>query len=321
MPLKSKHKPRVGIFMPAYNQGVYIHEAIASLKAQTFQDFEVAIVDDASTDAVTIPILEKIDYSKARVYFHEKNSGVGKLARTYYKSLGNEYIFVLCADDKLRPTFIAECIEYLDSHPKCGAVATYIEQFGEATGIIELNKNKATLPSLLVNNHFLGSSMMRFESLSQINFGNTRKEFQRHNDYDRWVSMTELGWELGIIQKPLFQYRILRKSLSHSIDVKQELSFRKAFIEKHQSLFYHHHKYVLLKLYEKIFSLENWQNELSDGKDWLDSQYHNLLEENKDLREQLTKKEEEISRMRHRMRHITRAFNLISRLIYRDPRD
>lgn len=197
-------KPRVGIFMPAYNQGPYIHEAIESLKAQTFQDFEVAIVDDASTDGKTIPILKAIKYDKATVYLNEINQGVGKLARGYYKKLGNEYLFVLCADDKIHPDYIKECVQYLDQNPEKAAVGTSIQKFGDDNSLVHLDRKDIKLPEMLIANGYLGSSMMRFVAVKEINFGNKEEAFQKHNDYDRWVSILENGWELGVIKNPYF---------------------------------------------------------------------------------------------------------------------
>jgi len=271
--------PRVGIFMPAYNQGQYIDEAIESLKAQTFQDFEVAVVDDASTDSVTIPILKKLHYDKATVYLNKSNQGVGNRARTYFEKLTNEYILVLCADDKLQPKFIEECVAYLDKHPDYGAVGTWIQEFGESSDVREIKQRDATFPKMLIENHFLGSSMMRREALVQIGFGNKAKVFQKHNDYDRWVSILENDWKLGVIEKPLFYYRILSTSLSRSINVAEEVAFRKAFIDKHKGLFEQHVQYLILHYYEASLVNWQWQKELAEGRDWLDIEYNKLKAE------------------------------------------
>lgn len=280
-------KPRVGIFMPAFNQGPYIHEAIESLKKQTFQDFEVVIADDASTDGVTIPTLERIKYDKATVYLNKRNQGVGKLARGYYKKLANEYIFVLCADDKIHPDYIKECVNYLDKYPQAAAVGTFIQEFGDSHNLRKLDKNKIKLPQMLVENNYLGSSMMRYSALKQIGFGNKEKAFQKHNDYDRWVSMLSNGWILGVIDRPLFFYRILSTSLSKSINVQDELEFRKAFIKKHLPLFQKHVEYVTINSLTSLYKNHNWQNELQEGRDWLEKEYRRLTKENIRLHKKL----------------------------------
>ena len=64
--MKNEHIPKVGISLLAYNQGKYIEEAIDALKGQSFQDFEVFLIDDASDDGYTTEILKNIKYEKIR---------------------------------------------------------------------------------------------------------------------------------------------------------------------------------------------------------------------------------------------------------------
>lgn len=102
---KDKYEAMVGIFMPAYNQGKYINDALESLKNQTFQDFIVHIVDDGSNDGETPKILASIKYDKAKIFLSKINRGVPYRARTHYKKLMTKYILVFCADDVLEHIF------------------------------------------------------------------------------------------------------------------------------------------------------------------------------------------------------------------------
>lgn len=286
---KTAKRPRVGIFMPAYNQGPYIHEAINSLEKQTFQDFEVIIADDCSTDGVTPGILRKIDYKKARVVFNKKNRGISKQTSRFSKMLKNEYFFILCADDKIHPEFIERCVDFLDNSPNHAAVASWIQCFGESEKIIKVSESQTKLPEMLIENNFLGSAMTRRKALEDIDYSETRPAFKKHYDYDRWVSILEKGWSLGVVKKPLFYYRILSSSLSKSINVDDELKFRRAFVEKHTSLFQQHAQYLVLHYQDEQNKNKNWQTELREGRDWLEKEYHRLLGENRSLSRTLDK--------------------------------
>jgi len=181
-----------------------------------------------------------------------------------------------CADDKLEQTYIEECVNYLDKNPKCGAVSTWIQRFGDDNALAKIDPYKIKLPEMLVNNNFLGSSLVRYKAMKEIGFGNELKVFQKHNDYDRWVSILENGWELGVIPKELFLYRQTTASLSRSINIEDELAFRNAFIDKHRALFDKYYKFVIINISQQLLESIKWQNELSSGKDWLENQYHNL---------------------------------------------
>lgn len=277
-------KPRVGIFMPAYNQGQYIYEAIDSLKKQSFQDFEVVIADDLSTDGITPQILKDIDYDKARVFFNKTNKGISRQTAKFSRLLENEYFFILCADDKIHPNYIEKCVKYLDKHPGKAAVASWIQCFGDDNKLIKVSGAQIGLPEMLIENNYLGSAMIRRSALKDVGYSETKKAFSKHYDYDRWVSMLEAGWSLGSISETLFYYRILSSSLSRSIDVEDELVFRKAFIDKHRALFKKHASYLILDGLRKLYASSNWHHELKEGRDWLANEYDRLSAENKALR-------------------------------------
>lgn len=270
-------KPRVGIFMPAYNQGLFIHEAIESLEKQTFQDFEVIIADDHSDDGLTPQILKSLKYNKARMFFNETNVGISKQTRRFSQLLGNEYFFILCADDKIHPEYIESCVNYLDKNQKDAAVASWIQCFDKHQDIIKISRSKAKLPEMLYENNYLGSSMTRRIALEDIGYSETRKPFKKHYDYDRWVSMLEKGWSLGVINRPLFYYRKHNTSLSKSISIPEEMAFQRAFVNKHKRLFEKHGSEIALHYKEKVLKELNWIKELQEGRDWLEKEYRRLL--------------------------------------------
>jgi glycosyltransferase involved in cell wall biosynthesis len=256
--------------MPAYNQGPYIHEALKSLKKQTFQDFHVTIVDDCSTDGVTPDILKKIRYDKASVHFEPTNTGVNNVAKKYFRRFKSEYIIILCADDVLLPTYLEKTVAYLDQHPEKAAVCTWIRRFGATTGVVKYDEEKCSLPHMLVENGFCGSALVRREALKSIGWGS---ESPTHHDYDRWLSIIEKGYELGVIPEALFRYRILNTSLSRTVSREAELEFKKFLLRKHASLYKKHYEYLLLKDWELLHKYEQDFLEYDSGHTWLDSQY------------------------------------------------
>lgn len=287
MKTPDNYTAKVGILLATYNQGAYMDDAIASLKNQTFQDFIVLAVDDASTDT-TPEALKKVTYDKVvKKIFLNKNVGIGNVVRKYLPLLDAEFLFVFCADDMLDPTYIEQCLHFLENNPKHGAVATWIENFGARTDIMtHITEERIRLPEMLFENSFLGSSLVRRVAMEQIGFGNKGQDFQKHNDYDRWVSILENGWKLGVIKQPLFKYRRLHTSLSSSINVADELAFQKVFIKKHLSLFRKYADKISLFHIERFLNDKVWVQELKEGRDWLTAEYERLSKENDELRAQ-----------------------------------
>ncbi len=101
--------PKVSVLIPAYNVELYIRECIDSVLAQTLQDFEIVIIDDASTDS-TLDILREYEAkdNRIRVYCHEKNKGQSCGRNNALSHATGEYVYMLDADDMIEPFMLEE---------------------------------------------------------------------------------------------------------------------------------------------------------------------------------------------------------------------
>jgi len=104
--------------MPVYNGERYVGEAVQSVLDQTFEDFELVISDNASTDN-TLAICREFARSddRVRIYQQDRNYGAARNHNfTFQKSRG-EYFRWLAADDKCEPTYLEKCVPILDRKP------------------------------------------------------------------------------------------------------------------------------------------------------------------------------------------------------------
>ncbi len=110
--------PRVSIGLPVYNGTRYLREAVESILAQTYSDFELIISDNASTDD-TEEICRAFASQDARVryYRNEKNVGPIQNFNRVFELARGELFRWACYDDKIAPTCIEECIAVLDRDP------------------------------------------------------------------------------------------------------------------------------------------------------------------------------------------------------------
>lgn len=282
-------EPMVGVFMPAYNQGKYIDDAIESLKEQIFQDFVVHIVDDGSDDEKTLEKLKSIEYDKAKVYLNSDNRGVAFRAREHYKMFTTKYIMVLCADDKLAPEFLEKTVEFLENNPEYGAVSTdmleYMDSFsGEPFANFHYDPKKMGLPDMLSECHCLGSSLMRNKALKETDLSGG---FTRYQDWDRWISMLEIGWKIGLVSEPLFMYRLHMNSLSHSSSAEIETEVFEKIMKKHKNLYKKYDMEIIKALFSKFQGSGFFNKALS--RDYLSLEKQNI---------ELKKQIEEISSSR-----------------------
>src|SRR5262245_42296172 len=83
----------VGILMPCYNLGEHMHEALDSLFGQTFQDFELVIADDGSTDKATLETLRSLSLPHGKVFFEKSNRGLNVTRNKYMSRFDTEFVF------------------------------------------------------------------------------------------------------------------------------------------------------------------------------------------------------------------------------------
>jgi glycosyltransferase involved in cell wall biosynthesis len=272
--------PKVRIILPAYNQGGFIDEAIDSLKAQTFQDFEVILLDDGSNDGLTPQKLEKLNYSKiTSKHLYKTNKGASARYNPFLQGNKNKYLMIFCGDDKLAPTFLEKCVGFLDSQKEYAAVSPYIKYFGAFDGIRKFEESKLILPDILYGDaSYLGSCMMRCDMLDQIEL----VALKRQADFDRWISFLERGWKLGVITEPLFLYRQVETSQWHTNTSEIELEVKGMIYSKHKDTFQQYGKELYLHF---IGSLWDKGNELRDKQVELNKAW----ERNEELGQEISK--------------------------------
>lgn len=125
--------PRVSIVIPVFNGEGFLQETVRSVTSQLFEDFELLIINDGSTDR-TAEIARDLESNDGRILYHEKpNSGVSASRNAGLEKSRGEFVVFLDADDLLSPDFVQLRVEFLDSHPQvgvCGSAVRMIDGQG-----------------------------------------------------------------------------------------------------------------------------------------------------------------------------------------------
>jgi glycosyltransferase involved in cell wall biosynthesis len=114
-------EPRVTVLLPVWNGEPYLREAIRSVLVQTFRDFELLVIDDASTDG-TPGTLAAFGDPRLRVVRNAENLGVTRSLNRGLMLTESEYVARLDADDLSFPDRLERQVAYLDAHPDVGVV-------------------------------------------------------------------------------------------------------------------------------------------------------------------------------------------------------
>lgn len=225
--------PTVSVVIPCYNQGQYLDEAVESVISQTYQDFEIIIINDGSNDLETIEILKNYQKPKTRI-IHTENQGVIAARNRAIEAAQGKYILPLDADDKIGNTYLEEAVQLLEANENLGIVYCEAEFFGEQTGKWELPEY--SFSNILFGNMIFCSGFFRKSDWQQVN-GYNPNMIDGWEDYDFWLSIIELGREVYQIPQVLFFYRRKLISRSETIDGQKSVDLYNCLFKNHAQLY------------------------------------------------------------------------------------
>lgn len=208
--------PKITVYTPTYNCAKYLEKAIESVLCQTYQDFELIIVDDASTDN-TAQILQKYrNNSRIRITRNKKNLGFVRSAIKAINLAKGKYIVRLDADDYLDENALMVLASILDHHPEIGLVYPDFFHINEQGEIIDYFRKKkiGTEIKLLDLPPNSGGTMMRKSCYKAI--GGYRDDIRMQDKYDLWIKFIA-KFKPYNINLPLYYYRWHGENISSNV--------------------------------------------------------------------------------------------------------
>lgn len=225
--------PTVSVIIPCYNQGQYLAESIGSILASSFDDLEIIVVDDGSTDLETRKALELLDYPKTTL-IRRKNGGLSTARNTGITAAQGRYILPLDADDRIGPHYINQAVAALDADTELGIVYCRGEKFGAAGGPILAAS--FSLSRMRFCNLIFCSALFRKADWEKV--GGYKPEMRFGcEDWEFWISLLELGRKVLRLQEVGFGYRIRNGSMNVLMDSSKRKEMHRQIVALHPSQF------------------------------------------------------------------------------------
>ncbi|MEO8260084.1 MAG: glycosyltransferase family 2 protein [Acidobacteriota bacterium] len=185
--------PTVSVVIPAFNRAATVCPAIASVLAQTFQDFEIIVVDDGSTDA-TPAVVEALADPRITLIRHARNRGASAARNTGIAVSRGPYIAFLDSDDEWLPAKLERQLDVFGrASPRVGLVAGGVECFfADGTVSRHIPHRFADLPRALLTKNVVGPTsvgMVRRGALQAA--GGFDESLPASQDRDLWVRICQ----------------------------------------------------------------------------------------------------------------------------------
>lgn len=216
-------QPAVSVIVPTYNRADYLKKSVQSILDQTFNDFEILIINNYSTDN-TLEVIKAFNDARIKV-INFKNDGIIAKSRNQgiMQSVG-KYIAFLDDDDLWCPDKLEFQIKYLDEHPEFDLVysnALIINEHGNENGLLKDSKDAKighVFLDLLYENFIpVLTVLMKREIIETNGLFNEDLSMRAAEDYEYWLRAA-LKFNFGYIDEPLALYRIHSEGASMAIN-------------------------------------------------------------------------------------------------------
>jgi glycosyltransferase involved in cell wall biosynthesis len=206
-------KAKVTVIIPCYNQGHFLSDALASLAQCDPALYSVTIVNDGSTDPVTIQFLEQLD-KKAFTVIHQPNKGLAGARNTGIRQANTNYVLLLDADNKIRSSFLGKGIPVLDGDPQIAVLYGDGQFFGDETGIRK--QAPFNLQKQMLVNYIDACALVRKSVFEDVGYFDENMK-DGWEDWEMWLRIAFRGYRFHYLDEVLFDYRIRKDSMSKSV--------------------------------------------------------------------------------------------------------
>lgn len=239
-------KPLVSVCIPAYNNAAYIAETIESVLKQTYENLELLICDDQSTDD-TVKVIESFSDPRLRLIRNEKNLGMSGNWNHCLSFCRGEFIKLICADDVLSPEAVAKEAAALSEHPSAllaesdtrlfdldGKAKGWYKRYPKANGLVD---GKVVVRAGFFSQNYFGAPLANMFRRSAVEeFGGFDTDFVYILDYEFWVRLACQG-DVYIIHEPLNYFRVRNDSNTGEVIAGDKTA---AYVREHELLLKKH---------------------------------------------------------------------------------
>ena len=233
--LTAEPVPLVSVVIPCYQQAQYLPEAVGSVVAQTFSNWELIIVNDGSTDdtsRVARALMGKYAGRSIRL-LEKKNGGLAHARNAGIRAAAGAYILPLDADDKIEPALLEKTVALLEGEPGVAIAYTDVAHFGAVEKTIPAAE--FDFKGICVQNQLNYCSLFR-RGAWDLAGGYNPNMVWGYEDWDFWIACGEQGLLARRIPGALLQYRVKGASM-FTVAASHDEALRARIVLNHPALY------------------------------------------------------------------------------------
>jgi len=225
---------KISIITACYNDGIYLEDAFNSIQLNKYSDyFEYIIVNDGSTDILTLEKLSELE-QKGAIVIHQENRGLGAARNKAIECATGSYILPLDSDNRIEPAIFLEAMNVMDHDANIDVVYTDALRFGELqnewiVGPFEGSK-------LVFENFIDACALIRGSTLLQVGKYDSNMPFMGFEDWELWLNLYSRDRKFYYLPKFGFHYRVRNNSMIRTMTPRNRDMIIEYIFLKHPNL-------------------------------------------------------------------------------------
>jgi glycosyltransferase involved in cell wall biosynthesis/uncharacterized small protein (DUF1192 family) len=219
--------PKVSVVIKSYNHAAFVAQAIQSILDQSFQDFEIVVTDDGSTDG-TADVIRTFSDPRINLHVFEQNRGISNAMNATVARARGEFIAILNSDDFALPGRLERQVSFLDSHPgvaavfgmprivnESGAQAASFFDFRMAFSLPDFSR-KSWLRYFFISCTVLCAPTAMIRRSAYADVGSYDPRLTNLQDFDMWIRFSGFGHAIHVMSEELTAYRVRKDNQNMS---------------------------------------------------------------------------------------------------------
>jgi glycosyltransferase involved in cell wall biosynthesis len=237
-------KNKLSIVIPYYNMGQYVNETLTSIDNNNYKNYEVILVNDGSTDELSINILKKIEQENSNLtVYHKANTGLSETRNYGACKATGEFIAFLDPDDFIEPDYYTKAVYILNKFKNISFIGCWAQYFGKRNYIWPAFNPE---PPFILAHNMVNSSALIIRRNDFLDFGINDSAFiYGMEDYDEVINLVKNGCGGVVIPECLWNYRIRRGSLAQSFNKFSKDYLYRLLTKKHEVFYQQYAKEVI----------------------------------------------------------------------------
>jgi len=230
----------LSVIIPYYNLGKYLDETVNSILKSTYKNIEIIIVNDGSSDEMSIAALEKYRQHKLISIIDKKNTGLADSRNVGAEAAKGALMTFLDADDTVECTYYEKAINILLQYENVHFVGAWTRYFGNSNAIWPTFNPE---PPLLLTHNMINSSSLVYKTEAYLMSGKNDTNFKIGlEDYASVLHMKSVGMNGVAIPELLFNYRVRENSMIKDSNAAVRAEYHDQMTKKYEQLFIPFHQ-------------------------------------------------------------------------------